>query len=148
MNCRKCGDDKDESEFAWKNKAKGIRHTVCKSCKSSYNKGHYQDTKTVWLARTRKNNDRYRDAIRDYIWDYLLSHPCACGEADPIVLEFDHTDGKEFEISRAIHQGYSLKRVQAEVAKCVVRCANCHRRKTAKDFGWWAKQLSRDGGNR
>jgi hypothetical protein len=24
-----------------------------------------------------------------------------------------------------------------EIDKCDVRCANCHRRRTAADFGWW-----------
>jgi hypothetical protein len=27
-------------------------------------------------------------------------------------------------------------RVRAEIEKCDVRCVNCHRRKTARDFGW------------
>jgi hypothetical protein len=27
--------------------------------------------------------------------------------------------------------------LKAEIAKCQVRCANCHRRRTAAQFGWW-----------
>jgi hypothetical protein len=30
----------------------------------------------------------------------------------------------------------SLIRLQAEIAKCDVRCANCHRRRTAASLGW------------
>ena len=31
----------------------------------------------------------------------------------------------------------SWERVEAEIAKCSVRCANCHRRRTAEQFGYW-----------
>jgi hypothetical protein len=30
-----------------------------------------------------------------------------------------------------------LNQVKNEIEKCDVRCANCHRRKTAKDFNWY-----------
>jgi hypothetical protein len=33
--------------------------------------------------------------------------------------------------------GYGWNRILAEIAKCQVRCANCHRRKTARDFKWF-----------
>jgi hypothetical protein len=32
---------------------------------------------------------------------------------------------------------YSWDRIAEELKKCDVRCANCHRRKTARDFKWF-----------
>ena len=70
------------------------------------------------------------------VLEYLLSNPCIdCGEADPVVLEFDHRDNKTANVSDGMRRGWSLKRIMEEVAKCDVRCANCHRRATAKSFG-------------
>ncbi|MDT0631365.1 hypothetical protein RQM47_04820 [Rubrivirga sp. S365] len=33
---------------------------------------------------------------------------------------------------------FSLAKLDAEIAKCEVRCANCHKRKTAIEQGWYA----------
>lgn len=76
--------------------------------------------------------------MRDYVWTYLASHPCVdCGESDPVVLEFDHRGDKLFNISSAFFAAISVDRLAAEVAKCDVRCANCHRRKSSESLGWW-----------
>ncbi len=65
-------------------------------------------------------------------------HPCVqCGESDPMVLEFHHLGGKEKEISFMITGGYPIAKIQAERDKCQVLCANCHRRKTVKERGWF-----------
>jgi hypothetical protein len=63
-----------------------------------------------------------------------MSHPCVdCGEADPIVLEFDHVrDTKVNGISDLVYRNANLAVIQAEIDKCEVRCANCHRRVTVK----------------
>lgn len=57
---------------------------------------------------------------------------CAdCGfNAHPAALDFDHTDGK----TRNISTLRSMKAVLEEIErhKCVLRCANCHRIKTAE----------------
>lgn len=54
-----------------------------------------------------------------------------CGEEDPIVLEFDHVRGEKIaHVARMLTTARPLQMVQAEVAKCEVRCANCHRRVT------------------
>ena len=70
---------------------------------------------------------------REYIDNYLTSHPCVdCGEKDIVVLDFDHVRGiKEIEVTRMIKRN-SLKKIDEEIKKCEVRCANCHRRRHKK----------------
>ncbi len=103
-----------------------------------YNKTWYENNKEIRYALTVKQ----RQTARDYIWTYLTEHPCVdCGEADPIVLEFDHTRDKKVNVARMVSQGYSVKTIQLEIDKCVIRCANCHRRKTAFDLGYWKDKL-------
>ena len=82
---------------------------------------------------------RQRKAIA--VYGYLLEHPCVdCGESDPIVLDFDHVRGvKKADVKRMTAGSHaSLTQVMAEIAKCEVRCANCHRRATAARGGMHA----------
>jgi len=72
------------------------------------------------------------------VYNYLLEHPCVdCGEPDPIVLDFDHVRGvKKADVKRMTTGSHvSLSQIMTEIAKCDVRCANCHRRVTAKREG-------------
>ena len=55
-----------------------------------------------------------------------------CGERRLCVLDFDHVGGKDASVMVLAHSGYGLARLQSEIAKCEVRCANCHRRRTAR----------------
>jgi hypothetical protein len=75
--------------------------------------------------------------VRCYVLSYLKAHGCVdCPEKDPIVLDFDHVSGTKIEsISRMTYQGTSLDTIKLEMEKCEVRCANCHRRKTAIQLG-------------
>ncbi len=85
-------------------------------------------------AKARVNTHRIR------LYKYLESHPCVqCGETDPIVLEFDHIhqSSKTIAISNAVCNGWSWRRIVTEIEKCQVLCANCHRRKTAIQLGWY-----------
>lgn len=84
------------------------------------------------------SQDRQREIKRRWVCEYLIEHPCVdCGEPDILVLEFDHRGDitKHANVSTMINSTYSLARVQEEVAKCDVRCANCHKRKTYERFG-------------
>lgn len=68
--------------------------------------------------------------------EFLSKNPCVdCPEVDIIVLQFDHLSDKEFNVSDMVFT-HGLGKLKEEVAKCVIRCANCHTRKTARDFGW------------
>jgi hypothetical protein len=68
---------------------------------------------------------------RDHVDSYLREHPCIdCGEKDILVLDFDHVrDIKLKSISAMLRQGATLDQIKLEIAKCDVRCANCHRRR-------------------
>jgi hypothetical protein len=62
-----------------------------------------------------------------------------CGESDPVVLEFDHLDGevKAGNICTMVNRPCLWEAIVAEIEKCEVRCSNCHRRRTARQMGWW-----------
>jgi hypothetical protein len=70
-----------------------------------------------------------------FLLEYFRSRPCVdCGEHDPLVLEFDHLGDKRFTIGRALPDR-SWESLLAEIEKCEVVCANCHRRRTARRLG-------------
>ena len=68
----------------------------------------------------------------------MKSHPCIdCGESDIVVLEFDHLKDKKNNIATILQNGSTLNQLKKEMLKCEVRCANCHKKKTAKQFNWY-----------
>ena len=136
--CTTCGQWKDDEEFSFRHKALGIRWGICKECKSKQQAQWYEGHRDQHLENVRRNTSVARDAARQYVLDYLSTHPCSeCGESDPQVLEFDHLSGKTKDISVMVAQGYSVKTIKAEIAKCRVLSANCHRRHTSKSGGWF-----------
>jgi 5-methylcytosine-specific restriction endonuclease McrA len=51
-----------------------------------------------------------------------------CGEPDPLVLDFHHVDPATKAFTVGGSRRRSVSAVAAEVAKCCLICANCHRR--------------------
>ena len=139
QTCTQCGETKQAEAFGFRNQAAARRHRRCKSCVSSYGKAHYVAHRATYVSRNNRRSRAHTLVLKGKVWEYLLAHPCAdCGLADPIILEFDHVDpaAKRKTIYKLIHQAYSWEAVRAEIAKCHIRCANCHRRRTAAQFAW------------
>ena len=137
--CSGCKESLPEENFNIKNKKTGALQSLCIICNKEYQQKHYQNNKLSYYKKARKYDKAYRLVILEKLYDYLIEHPCVgCGETDPIVLEFDHREQseKEFDISRKMTNGASWEKLLIEIAKCDVRCANCHRRRTAKQLGW------------
>ncbi len=122
--CVSCLQWKDETEFDWRYKALGIRHGTCRDCRRGDSRHQkYRDPKFEMVS----------ESEREYVHNYLLTHPCvACGESDPRVLEFHYIGGKGWIVSSIIGGGNALVAIRAEIAQCVVLCANC-RRKISND---------------
>jgi hypothetical protein len=133
--CSKCGTDKPLSEFNRYARSKDGHQPYCRACAAEYFTNRRDEI--MVLIRTRKQERTLENTL--HVREYLIGHPCVdCGESDPVVLEFDHVRGvKSGHISTMARTPVSLRKLQAEMAKCDVRCANCHRRKSAERGGWW-----------
>lgn len=87
----------------------------------------------------RKNRDRQkgkkkrrRRELREWLTEYKReSCQCErCGEDHPACLDFHHPDGVEKRdgVARMVNRAFSKTSIREEIRKCVVLCANCHRK--------------------
>lgn len=108
-------------------KGKGRFQQFCKECQREYARQHYQNNKASYNER----NERYRQRLRLILQD-AKARPCQdCGiQYPPFIMDFDHREGthKLDHVGRFIL--YTKKMLLAEIAKCDVVCANCHRMRT------------------
>lgn len=137
--CRICKDPKPINEFN-KNKCKkdGLQ-SQCIGCGKERSAAYYVANKEHHKKVVAKHKKVQVAINQQYVYDYSKEHGCVdCQEKDPCCLDFDHVSGTKTEIiSVMVNSGCSLPLILEEIAKCEIRCANCHRRKTAKDFSWY-----------
>ena len=100
-------------------------------CQRPYNVEYYRRNRGLELQRVRVRQAGMVDLLRD-----LRRVPCTdCGEQlKPHQMDFDHRDPstKAFNVMAGRAMLMSTRRVLAEVAKCDIVCANCHRVRTRK----------------
>ena len=132
--CSKCRLAKETSKFPFRNKLKGSLHSYCLECGRLQGKDHYSRNVPYYVKKASARRKEFLEEINGKLYDYLEQHPCVdCGETDPVVLEFDHVRGqKTYNVSAMGWLVLSWDSLLREIAKCEVRCANCHRRKTAE----------------
>ena len=128
--CGRCMKSKQEDEFS---KKRGGKQPYCKLCQSEYQKEYYRNNHAAQIARCGKRRDEQEIRNQQGVIDYLKTHPCVdCGETDIVVLQFDHVRGiKKKELCTMVSSGSSWETLLKEIAKCDVRCANDHARRTA-----------------
>lgn len=131
--CGSCGLSKNVGDFHWKNKSKNLRSSMCKLCHKLYRNEHYHRNRSKRIEQAKNRRKKHADYLFKITFDILKNNSCVdCGEKDIIVLDFDHRDSKNFDISTLVHSACSEEKLLNELDKCDIRCANCHRRKTAK----------------
>ena len=103
----------------------------------------YKNTKeqrraqALWYQRNKdaikERRSQARSEARKWVYEYKKSHS-KCTDCqvsyEPHVLDFDHLANNSFGISRAIQQGMAIDKIRAEIKKCEIVCANCHRERT------------------
>lgn len=94
----------------------------------------------AWYLRNKANmlqKQSLRKAdFRRQLHLYKLQLKCErCPESEPCCLDFHHRDPsqKKFEVANAVSQNRTFKRVMEEIDKCMVLCANCHRKQHHKE---------------
>jgi hypothetical protein len=97
-----------------------------------YMRAWYQKHREQHIALTLVVNRRARAAVRELVAE-LKRQPCTdCGgRFPPFLMDFDHVRGTKLGIiSRMSTARMSWTKTLAEIEKCEVVCANCHRRRT------------------
>jgi hypothetical protein len=140
--CGRCGELKPIEQFAWRRKRKLQRDNMCGPCRSAYGREHYLANRQRYIDAEARRKRARAEARTKYLIEYFENHPCVdCGEADPVVLEFDHLRDKRFEVTNQF-ASRNWQEILDEIDKCEVVCANCHRRRTAGRAGYLRAVLS------
>lgn len=130
--CSSCKQNKSLDRFNKNRHRKDGLQSTCRDCNRRSSKDYYASNKAHHRQVIKNRNQKLRKENRQRLCDYLRSHPCVdCEESDIVVLDFDHLRDKSFNISTMI-DGHSWDKILAEIAKCDVVCANCHRRRTGQ----------------
>lgn len=131
--CSMCQQWLPLDEFHRNRSRRDGRQNACKPCNIARNQRWYREHPEVRGARMDEYNRRRKRKLQELLLSYLHDHPCVdCGESDPVVLDFDHVrDDKVENVSMMVLRKRPWTIILDEIAKCEVRCANCHRRKTA-----------------
>lgn len=131
-------------------RSEGRRSFVgCKDCRRASDRRfrsseHGRERLKIYKARKRSSYSRSSSirsgrrrlaAFRQWLWS-LKDAPCfdCWGTFDPVCMDFDHRPGtiKSFGIGSS---GFKKTReeVLAEIAKCDIVCANCHRLRSYRE---------------
>lgn len=142
--CSKCAETKALDMFFVRDNKTGRLHSQCKDCyraqRLTYSALHYAKYGDEYRLRAKLRRAEVRKRLHEKMLDYLIQHPCTlCGEQDVRTLEFDHINPelKSFSIAKAITDGKAWNKILDEINKCRVLCANCHKKHTAFQNGWY-----------
>ena len=116
--CRDCGLSKPLDDFYVNAGSKGGRLTRCKPCV---------------VVRYGEGRRRRQRELLVYIQAIKVERGCVdCGyNANPVALDFDHLPQFQKAHRLAVMPaGATRARIDAEIAKCEVVCANCHAERT------------------
>ena len=142
-HCGRCGVTKPVTSFN-KNKSKkdGLK-TMCRECSKKSFRKYYHDNHEKHRRAANERRTREVNLNRKLMLEYLSDKQCVdCGfKSHPAALDFDHVRGdKRANVSTLVATSYSWSTILEEIEKCEIRCANCHRIKTAKQLNWYTAQ--------
>ncbi len=141
--CCTCHELRPLTDFNVRRAAPDGLQSRCRACSRAWYVAHREQHRANVRRRTVPTRVEYKRRIGAH----LQAHPCVdCGETDVRVLDFDHEAGsdKRSDIAALVAACGRWSDIEAEIAKCSVRCANCHRRVTSERAGDWRSDFAAD----
>jgi hypothetical protein len=136
--CGKCQIIKDLTCFGKLKKSKDGFNHLCKECKRTYDNNFHKNRNIKQRKRKLDLQKQRIKLIREFIITHLKNCECKiCGEKRLPTLDFHHLNGKSFNVSDGIKNGFSINKIENEMKKCEILCSNCHRMETSKQFDWY-----------
>jgi len=97
-----------------------------------YQRSWYLRNKQLQISRVRVSRVKRRDRLAEWINEFKRQ-PCVdCGgDFPPYLMDFDHVVGEKLDdICGMKMRTVAREAIRAEIEKCEVVCANCHRART------------------
>lgn len=127
--CTICKQTKLFSEYNKKKTGKNGLQPHCRDCSHRQFKKYYNSNLEKHRAVVTKKNKETIQKIISWL-DEIKSVGCSlCDETEICVMDFHHIDPetKVTEVAQLV-KNCSFKRLVNEINKCVLICANCHRK--------------------
>jgi hypothetical protein len=121
--CPRCALVRESGAFNRSTRSVDGLQSYCRDCQ----KAHYSDNNVRHRANAKRTRLRRRAEVRELVFESLKNGCVDCGLKDIRVLDFDHVRGtKRASVSDLVRVGAGIDRILDEIAKCDVRCRNCH----------------------
>jgi len=126
--CTKCNKSKHLDDFAKNKTGKDGLRSQCKDCHNSYYRQYFSNKANMakQIARVYKDKKQYRWKFGEFKTK-LGCAVCGYNKCDRS-LHFHHKDPskKQLLLSRARSMSLSKSKLEKEIKKCILLCANCH----------------------
>lgn len=127
--CKKCKIEKPLSEFHKRSKNKDGLYSYCHECSRADANTYYAKNRNKYIIRSAESHPKLRHKRKLFLQSIRCKYGCQlCGEKDSDVLDFHHADPSKKLFNVTWGADVAVSRFIEEINKCIVLCANCHRR--------------------
>jgi hypothetical protein len=117
--CVHCKEVKNsDTDFAFRNTAKGIKHTTCKACHVKMQKDYYSRNSQYYKDKAKQNPVNFNPTLFDFFEVDRTIECSICGEDHPSALSI-----RAFDPERSQYQ--CLNDLKKGVKSFTVICLNC-----------------------
>lgn len=129
--CVICKEEKSPQEFNKNKTKKDGLNNICRDCSKEKSAQYFINYKEYHKEQVGIRREKLRKENREKLMYLLKISKCVdCGNTDHRTFEFDHLYDKFANVPSLAANGYLWRKIQDEINKCEILCANCHRIRT------------------